>query len=131
MNRMIKTTLGTLFFATLGLAAPVGRAHVPVFVVTPETSTIKFYVRASVVVQPEMEEQRFPFVSIPSLGRGFSRHRYNHQAIPQHGCVPAEPASVSPGQIIVAPPRPSVSTSGWPVILNFLRFTLFMVTSAS
>ena len=29
---------------------------------------------------------------------------------------PAEPASVSPGQIIVAPPHPSVSTSGWPVI---------------
>jgi hypothetical protein len=38
-------------------------------------------------------------------------HR-GHQAIPQHGCVPAEPASVSPGKIILAPPCPSVSTSG-------------------
>jgi hypothetical protein len=28
---------------------------------------------------------------------------------------PAEPASVSPGKIIVASPRPSVSTSGWAV----------------
>jgi hypothetical protein len=65
-----------------------------------------------VLVQPEMERGRYPLVSIPPLGRGFSRHRYDHQAIPQHGCVPAEPASVSPGKIIVAPPRPSVSTSG-------------------
>ena len=30
---------------------------------------------------------------------------------PQHGCIPAEPASVSPGKIIVALPRPSDSTS--------------------
>jgi len=29
--------------------------------------------------------------------------------IPRHGCVPAEPASVSPGKIIVAPQRPAVS----------------------
>ena len=69
----------------------------------------------AVLVQPEMERWRFPLASIPSFGRGFSRHRYDHQAIPQHGCVPAEPASVSPGKIIVAPPRPSVSTSGFPV----------------
>jgi hypothetical protein len=27
------------------------------------------------------------------------------QVIPQHGCVPAEPASVSRGKVIVAPPR--------------------------
>src|SRR5713101_6317765 len=65
-----------------------------------------------VLVQPEMERWRFPLASIPPFGRGFSRHRYDHQAIPQHGCVPAEPASVSPGKIIVAPPRPSVSTCG-------------------
>src|SRR6266852_3161270 len=70
----------------------------------------------SVLVQPEMERGRSPLVSIPPFGRGFSRHRYDHQAIPQHGCVPAEPASVSPGKIIVAPPCPSVSTSGYPVI---------------
>ena len=54
------------------------------------------------LVQPEMERRRSPLVSIPPFGRGFSRHRYDHQAIPQHGCVPAEPASVSPGKIIVA-----------------------------
>src|ERR1039458_5672903 len=70
----------------------------------------------SVLVQPEMERRRSPLVSIPPLGRGFSRHRYDHQTIPQHGCVRAEPASVSPGKIIVAPPRPSVSTSGYAVI---------------
>jgi hypothetical protein len=35
--------------------------------------------------------------------------------IPRHGCIPAEPASVSPGEVIVAPSRPSVSTSGVPV----------------
>src|SRR6266446_2275666 len=57
-----------------------------------------------------MERWRFPLASIPPFGRGFSRHRYDHQAIPQHGCVPAEPASVLPGKIIVAPRRPSVST---------------------
>jgi hypothetical protein len=28
--------------------------------------------------------------------------------IPQHGCIPAEPASVSPGKFILAPPRPAV-----------------------
>src|ERR1700687_3017829 len=59
-----------------------------------------------------MERGRSPLVSIPPFGRGFPRHRYGHQPIPQHGCVPAEPASVSPGKIIVAPPRPSVSTNG-------------------
>ncbi len=66
--------------------------------------------RLLVLVQSEMERGRSPLVSIPPFGRGFSRHRYNHQAIPQHGCVPAEPASVSPGKIIVAPPCPSVAT---------------------
>jgi len=30
----------------------------------------------------------------------------------RHGCDPAEPASVSPGKIIVAPPCPSVSIRG-------------------
>jgi hypothetical protein len=35
---------------------------------------------AYVLVQPEMERERFPLVlvSIPPFGRGFSRHRYNH-----------------------------------------------------
>jgi len=75
-----------------------------------------------VLVQPEMERGRSPLVSIPPRGRGFSRHRglpirsgffeerrrdastprsssrWAHQAIPRRGCVPAEPASVSPGK---------------------------------
>ena len=39
-----------------------------------------------------------------------AEHRLDEsfQAIPQHGCIPAEPASVSPGRVIVAPARPSV-----------------------
>ena len=36
----------------------------------------------SVLVQPEMERRRSPLVSIPPFGRGFTRHRYDHQAIP-------------------------------------------------
>ena len=63
--------------------------------------------RAVVLVQPEMERWRFPLASIPPFGRGFSRHRYDHQAIPQHGCVPAEPASVSPGNSSQLPVSPS------------------------
>jgi len=55
----------------------------------------------NVLFQPEMERGRSPLVSIAPFGRGFSRHRYDHQAIPQYGCVPAEPASVSPGRIVV------------------------------
>ena len=34
------------------------------------------------LVQPEMERRRSPLVSIPPLGRGFTRHRYDYQAIP-------------------------------------------------
>jgi hypothetical protein len=87
---------------------------------TLDNATLVFSVERSrgmlptsfVLVQPEMERWRFPLASIPPFGRRFSRDRCDHQAIPQHGCVPAEPASVSPGKIIVAPPRPSVSTSG-------------------
>jgi len=40
-----------------------------------------------VLAQPEMEKRRCPLVSIPPF-----------RAIPRHGCVPAVPASVSPGQ---------------------------------
>src|SRR5262249_9129608 len=47
------------------------------------------YLQRSVLVRPEMERRRFPLV----------RHRYDHQAIPQHGCVPTEPAFVSTGKI--------------------------------
>jgi hypothetical protein len=36
---------------------------------------------------------------------GSAKHRLDepHQVIPQHGCIPAVPASVSPGKWIVAP----------------------------
>jgi hypothetical protein len=34
------------------------------------------------LVQPEMERRRSPLVSIPPLGRGFTRHRYDYQATP-------------------------------------------------
>ena len=78
-----------------------------------------------VPVQPEMERERSPLVSPPPFGRRFSRHggstdpmklggdaercsdapasssRRAHRAIPRHGCFPAEPASVSPGNISV------------------------------
>lgn len=38
-----------------------------------------------------------------------ARHRLDEpQTIPQHGCIPAEPTSVSPGRFIVAPPRHAV-----------------------
>jgi polyisoprenoid-binding protein YceI len=56
MNRMIKTTLATLFLTALSLPAPIGRAHVPVFVVTPETSTIKFSVKASVALEGNFDK---------------------------------------------------------------------------
>jgi polyisoprenoid-binding protein YceI len=55
MNRMGKT-LGALFLTALGLAAPVTRAQAPVFVITPETSTIKFFVKASVALEGDFEK---------------------------------------------------------------------------
>ena len=89
-----------------------------------------------VLAQREMENWRCS-VSVGSApsGRGFSRHEglssddflasacnagegppallsigsMSLRVIPQHGCVPAVPASVSPGKIIVAPQRPAVS----------------------
>src|SRR5438067_2425641 len=48
-----------------------------------------------------------------------------HQVIPQHGCIPAEPASVSRSEVIVALPRPSVSTSGLPIIHPRMASGLF------
>ena len=81
----------------------------------------------SVLVQREMERGRSPLVNIPPFGRGFSRHgvfrsdggwaaqeraltppfivSMSPPDIPRHGCVPAVPASVSPGKIIVTPQR--------------------------
>jgi len=74
---------------------------------------------ACMLVQPEMERWRFPLVKIPPFQGGdfqgmrvyrpmlvccANLHRLDesHQVIPQHGCIPAEPASVSPGDAIVA-----------------------------
>src|SRR5437660_10028413 len=39
-----------------------------------------------------------------------AEHRLDesHQVIPQHGCIPAVPASVSPGEVIVAAPDANV-----------------------
>jgi polyisoprenoid-binding protein YceI len=56
MNWMIKTTLVALLLTMLGFAAPVGRAQAPVFVVTPETSTIKFSVKASVTLEGNFDK---------------------------------------------------------------------------
>src|SRR5271167_3864819 len=39
----------------------------------------------------------------------------NPPGYPSAGCIPAFPASASPSKVIVAPPRPSGSTSGSPV----------------
>src|SRR5580704_7894031 len=72
-------------------------------------------------VQPEIETTRFSLVSVPPLRREFSTYRYDHEAIPQHGCVPAKPLSPSPRKIIVAPPRPADSTSALPVIHPGIR----------
>ena len=48
MNRLGKGSLAGLLLVTLGLAAAPAGAQTPVFVITPEQSTIKFYVKASV-----------------------------------------------------------------------------------
>jgi len=68
-------------------------------------------------------EMRALSVSEP-FGREFSMHRYDHQAIPQHGCVPAEPASVSPGQIIVAPPQSIHRNPGSPSVARDTKVNL-------
>src|SRR5215831_18334909 len=76
-----------------------------------ETSRIQLCAKSFILqLYDVLARHSSPLVSIPPLGWGFSRHRYDPRLSPQHGCVPAEPASVSPGKIIVAPPRPSVST---------------------
>lgn len=38
-----------------------------------------------------------------------SSSRRIHWTIPWHGCVPAVPASVSSGKLVVAPPRPTIA----------------------
>jgi polyisoprenoid-binding protein YceI len=46
----------SVFVALLGLAAPVSRAQAPVFVITPETSTVKFFVKASVALEGDFQK---------------------------------------------------------------------------
>jgi len=50
-----------------------------------------------------MKEGRTAIDTVPRSSSSMSFHR----AIPRHGCFPAEPASVSPGRISLAPPRKS------------------------
>jgi polyisoprenoid-binding protein YceI len=57
MKRMGKISLTLVAVATLlGLAATPALAQAPVFVVTPETSTIKFNVKASVAIEGVFEK---------------------------------------------------------------------------
>jgi polyisoprenoid-binding protein YceI len=56
MNRIGRTTLATLFLTVLSLGAPVSHAQVPVFVITPEESTIKFFVKSSVSVEGNFDK---------------------------------------------------------------------------
>jgi len=57
MNWMGKATLVALSLATLGLAASTTRAQdAPVFVITPEESSIKFYVKASVALEGNFDK---------------------------------------------------------------------------
>ncbi|MFY9729146.1 MAG: hypothetical protein WB723_20235 [Candidatus Acidiferrales bacterium] len=57
MNRMSKTTLVILLLAVLGLAAPVTRAQSPpVFVITQDDSTVKFFVKASVALEGSFDK---------------------------------------------------------------------------
>ncbi len=81
------------------------------------------WVFASVLVQPEMERGRSPLVSNSTLQVGICKASiWTTRLSPQHGCVPAEPASVSPGKMIVAPPCPSVPTVG----AGCIRFESFV-----
>jgi len=88
-----------------------------------------------VLAQPEMEKRRSPLEKIPPLRGGDFPGMWGYpsddhfpsvcsaregppalldigsmsrQIIPQHGCILAQPASVSPGSFIVAPPCQAV-----------------------
>jgi polyisoprenoid-binding protein YceI len=56
MNRIRRIALGALFLAVLSLAASASRAQAPVFVITPEESTIKFYVKSSVDIEGHFDK---------------------------------------------------------------------------
>ena len=44
----------------------------------PSDFVILTWLPGCVLAQRELERERFPLVSIPPFGRGFSRHRYDH-----------------------------------------------------
>jgi polyisoprenoid-binding protein YceI len=56
MKRTCKSTLVILFLTVLSLATPASQAQVPVFVITPETSTIKFFVKSSVALEGNFDK---------------------------------------------------------------------------
>jgi polyisoprenoid-binding protein YceI len=57
MNRMCKSTPVVMLLTVLGLAAPITRAQsAPVFAITPETSTITFFVKASIALEGNFEK---------------------------------------------------------------------------
>ena len=56
MNRIRKIVLVTLSLAVLGLAASASRAQVPTFVISPQQSTIKFSVKASVALEGNFDK---------------------------------------------------------------------------
>jgi len=86
-------------------------------------TTPRFLKTKIVLVQPEMERGRSPLVSNSTLQVGICKASiWTTRLSPQHGCVPAEPASVSPGKMIVAPPCPSVPTVG----AGCIRFESFV-----
>jgi len=53
---MGKVALASLFLAVLSLTASASRAQTPVFVTTPEESTIKFYVKSSVDIEGHFDK---------------------------------------------------------------------------
>lgn len=71
-----------------------------------------------VLVQPEIERGRSPLVSLPPFGAGIFKASIRPPGYPSAWACPRRATSVSPGQIIVAPPCLSVSTSGYPVTMG-------------
>jgi polyisoprenoid-binding protein YceI len=51
MNSFVKTTVTLVFLTILSSTAQVCRAQAPVFVITPETSSVKFFVKPSVAIE--------------------------------------------------------------------------------
>jgi polyisoprenoid-binding protein YceI len=56
MNRLVKITVALVFLAMLGLTAATSQAQAPVFVITPETSSVTFFVKASVAIDGNFDK---------------------------------------------------------------------------